>query len=113
MPKRLTYTFTNRRTVRNAIRLLRRNFPNQSRLDLGVVVQKDDKILVQAILRGRPKAHEEIFAQGILSGGRVVEISPDEFAQAALEAPEAYLGAAALVFPIGRPGERPGGGHGR
>jgi len=77
------------------------------------VVQDDDGILVQVILRGRTRVHEVVFMEGILSTGSPAEISFDGFAEAALEAPEVYLGAAALAFPISRPGERPGGGHGR
>jgi len=66
---------------------------------------------VQVVLRGKIKAHEEVFVQGILSGGRPIEIDPDEFAKRALDAPEVYLGAAALAFPISRPGERSTGGQ--
>lgn len=79
---------------------------------MGVVVQDDAGILVQVNLRGKVQVHEEIFAQGILSGGRAIEMTPEEFATASLEAPEVYLGSAALAFPMSRPGEHVEEPHG-
>jgi|GEM_PF-5825736 len=112
MAIRLMYGFTNRRSVREAIRQLRRNFPGKDRLGVAVVVQEDQKILVQASLHGKSEMHEEVFMEGILSAGKKIEMSKDGFASLALEAPECYLGAAAFAFPMCRPGERLGGGHG-
>ncbi len=112
MALRLTYKFSNRRSVRWAMKLLRRNFPDKDRLDLGIAVMKDEDILVQATLRGKTEMHEEIFAQGILAAGKPVEMSEEEFSRAVLEAAESYLGAAALVFPMCRPGERLEAPHG-
>ena len=111
MATRSVYRFTNRRTAREAIRQLRRNFPGKDRLHVGVVVQEGQKILVQASLHGKSEMHEEIFMEGILSAGKKIEMTKDEFAGLALEAPECYLGAAALAFPLCRPGERLGDGH--
>lgn len=112
MSKRFVYRFTNRRTVRNTIRGLRRNFPDKDRFEVGVVVLENEEILVHLVLRGRWAMHKEIFVQGILHGGKEEEMTREEFSKAALEAPETYLGSAALAFPISRPGERPGGPHG-
>lgn len=109
----MIYRFTNRRMVRTAVRQLHRNFPDKDRLGLGIVVIEDQKILLQATLRGRTRVHEVIFMEGILSTGERSEITPEVFAKLALEAQEVYLGSAALAFPMSRPGERPGGGHAR
>lgn len=106
------YKFTNRRLVREAIRLLHRNFPDKERLEVAVVVEESGNILIQVNLRGKVRVHEEIFAQGILSSGKPVEMAPEEFARVVLEAPESYLGSAALAFPISRPGERVEEPHG-
>ena len=106
------YKFTNRRLVREVIRLLHRNFPDKERLEVGVVVEKSGNILIQVNLRGKVRVHEQIFAQGILSSGKVALMGPEEFAKAVLEAPESYLGSAALAFPISRPGERVEKPHG-
>jgi len=91
---------------------LHRNFPQDDRLSLGVVVPNGQQIFVQVVLQGQVKAHEEAFVQGILSAGRPVDISTDEFAKMALGAPECYLGGAALSFPLLVPGQRLGGPHG-
>jgi len=112
MSLRLVYKFTNRRMVREAIRLLRRNFPEKERLGVGVVVLENQEIIIQVTLQGRVQAHEEVFIQGILSAGKPAEVTAEAFATASLEAPEVYLGAAAFAFPMSRPGERAEASHG-
>jgi len=55
---------------------------------VGIVVKGPNEILVQATLRGRTRVHEEVFMAGILSAGKDVVMTGEEFAEAALKAPE-------------------------
>lgn len=52
-----------------------------------------------AILAPNAPVHIETFVEAILSQGHPVEMTLDEFREALLKAPEAYMGVASKFFP--------------
>lgn len=103
MEKILVSKFRERRFTRNVLRRLFKSLGPKHLRALNTFVTEEGEIFVAAVLAPKVPAHIETFTEAILSQGHLVEMTLDEFIEASLKAPEAYIGVASKFFPAVKP----------
>lgn len=103
MEKVLVSKFRERRFTRNVLRRLHKSLKPKHLRALNAFVTGEGEIFVAAVLAPKTPVDIQVYVETILSQGRMVEMSLDEFIEASLKAPETYIGLASKFFPAVKP----------